>query len=108
MLQHDRVAVAVLRPGRDDLAVTGGMDRGAAGSGKVDALVRTPRLQERVKSRQRESGGNSGKRHRRAHKSLAQALAVLGVVSLAGILPLPEKRTIDPVLVDEFRSDDPS
>ncbi|MNE59044.1 hypothetical protein D3C80_1541150 [compost metagenome] len=48
VLDDDGVAVAPFAPGKGNLAIASGFDRGAAGCGVVDALVRADFVQDRV------------------------------------------------------------
>jgi hypothetical protein len=59
--------------GELDRAVRRGFDVGAGGRGVIDALVRAPLLQDRMKAH-REAGTDARKLERRAQESLAQFL----------------------------------
>src|SRR6266581_490699 len=95
-------------PRKCDLAVARRPPGRSGRRGKINALVRTPCLQERVKARERKSGRDTRELDRRAHEGLAQALAILGVVRVAAVALAPQECSKRDAFVDEFRGDDPA
>src|ERR1039457_2724279 len=107
VLEHDHVAVAALPAGELDRAVCGRFDVRAGGRCVIDAFVRAPLLQDRMKAH-REAGTDARKLERRAQEGLAQILAVGSVIAALAFGVLEPDRAVALALVDELGSEQAS
>ncbi|MNS65552.1 hypothetical protein D3C72_987220 [compost metagenome] len=80
VVDDDDVAVAALRAGEIDRAITDRAHRGARGRRVVDAVVLAPAVQNRMHAH-REAAGHARELDRRSQVGLAQAVAVRAVVA---------------------------
>ncbi len=106
VLQDDGVTVTVLLAAKDDLAVTGRLDRCAARCSVVDAPVCANGIEDRVSPARIETRANAGEIDRCAHECLAYAQSVWCVVIRSTVLVDVTNGLEGTAIVDEFRSYD--
>src|SRR4029078_8890856 len=100
--QNHDVAVTALAPRNVDDAVRGCFHARAGGRAIVDAFVRAPHLQYRVKARGAEAGRYARKFERRAQELLAQVLAVRRVIAAFVFGVIEVHRSVSFALVHEL------
>src|SRR5690606_32406657 len=106
VLDDDGAAIAAFPAVVDDLAVTGGPDRGAGGCCIIDASVRAPDAEFGMQPVRVEAGADAAEIHRRAQEGLAHALAVGRIEFAIALIVDKADGAEGAAAVDELGGDD--